>query len=267
MGSVDRSMPGKKRQDRIQRIMTILLQHSGATIRELAESLSVSEMTIRRDLDLLAEENQIRLVHAGAIPTLDGAPGVSRSFSLADGEAHRARERQLIGEKGASLVEPGDVIIVDSGSIAEWLARSLPPQLPLTVLCFALNILVHASAGATRNLVLAGGALQPQTLVFESPEGVSLVRRHRAAKAFLTAGGVSDTLGVTCADANEAELKKAAVASSQSRILLVDSGAFGRVTASWYADLSHFDVIVTDSGISLEYVEIIRNLGIALHVI
>jgi DeoR family deoxyribose operon repressor len=109
--------------------------------------------------------------------------------------------------------------------------------------------------------------MREETLVCESPEGVSLVRRYRANKAFLSAGGVSESLGVTCGDSSEAELKKAAVASSQTRILLADSRKFGRVTPAWFADLADFDAIVTDAGISLGFVEISRNLGIALHVV
>jgi hypothetical protein len=80
-------------------------------------------------------------------------------------------------------------------------------------------------------------------------------------------GGVSDGLGITCSDAAEAELKKAAVSMSQTRILLVDSRKFGRVRPAWFAELRDFDAVVTDPGISLEYVEIFRSLGIALHVV
>ncbi len=75
-------------------------------------------------------------------------------------------------------------------------------------------------------MVLAGGSLQPRTLIFESPEAVTLVRRHRATKAFLSVGGVSESLGVTCPHPHEGELKKAAMALSQSKNLLVDSSKF-----------------------------------------
>ncbi len=259
-------MPGKKRQDRIERIIEILLSNRAATIKELASALEVSEMTIRRDLEVLEEDGRIRLVHAGAIPAAE-LTEIQAGFSLPRESDYRQQAKARVGEKAASLVEAGDVIIIDSGSTAEWLARSLPLDMPLTVLCFALNILLHASRGRQRSVVLAGGALQPRTLVFESPEAVTLVRRHRATKAFLSAGGVSESLGVTCLDPDEAELKKAAMASSQSKILLVDSSKFGKVTPSWFADLKEFDAIVTDNGISLEYVEIVRQLGIMLHVV
>ena len=260
-------MPTKKRQDRITRIMDILSVSRGATIKELSASLGVSEMTIRRDLDLLSDDSKVKLVHAGAIPALAPAPGFRGSYSILDIAAPGAAEKKRIGEKAASLIESGDVVILDSGSTIEWLARSIPRELPVTILCYALNILVEAGQGTHRTVVFAGGSLHSDTLVFESPEGVSLISRYRARKAFFSAGGVSEKLGVTCADSAEAELKKAAVASSQTRVLLADSRKFGTVRPSWYADLDAFDAIITDSGISLDYVEVFRSLGIALHVV
>jgi len=248
-------MATKKRQGRIAQILESLREGTAVSVEELSQRLSVSEMTIRRDLQLLAQENRVRLVRGG----VELRPRAW--FSLAGGG-----EKKRIGEKAATLVEPGDVVIIDSGSTTEWLARSLPPDAPLTVICFALNIFLEAASHAKTTVVFAGGTFRSQTLVCESSEGIALVRRFRAHKAFLSAGGVSETLGVTCSDAEEAELKKAAISSAQSRILLVDSGKLGRVTPAWFAALTDFDAIITDSGISLEYVEIARSRGIALHV-
>jgi DeoR family deoxyribose operon repressor len=260
-------MPTRKRQDRIGLILKALQETRGASIRELAESLDVSEMTVRRDLELLAAESRIRLVHAGAIPLEGRGEGPGRGFSLSGGNTAGSEEKMRIGRKAASLVEAGDVVIIDSGSTTEWLARSLPPDLPVTMLCFALNILLEAGRGSSRTVLCAGGALSSDTLVFKSPEGLDLVRRYRAGKAFISAGGVSDRLGVTCVDAAEGELKKAAISSSQTRILLADSRKFGTVKPAWFAELSDFDAIITDSGISLDFVEIVRERGIALHVV
>ncbi len=260
-------MPSKKRQERIARILESLRQSGGVSIRDLAEELGVSEMTIRRDLELLASEGRIKLVHTGAVLSDSAGPGVAAGLSLSDPRSPGSQEKMLIGQKAASLVEAGDVLIIDAGATTEWLTRSIPPDLPVTILCFALNIALEAGRHPAHHVVLAGGALKAQTLVCESPESVGMIRRYRANKAFFSAGGASDSLGVTCIDAAEAELKKAAIASSQTRILLADSRKFGRVTPAWFADLRDFQAIVTDPGISLEYVEIVRHLGIALHVV
>ena len=249
-------MATKKRQERIAQILESLREGRAVSIEELSRVLSVSEMTVRRDLQLLAQESKIRLVRGGV-----ELGSERRGFSLAG-----AGEKRRIGEKAASLVDSGDIVIIDAGSTTEWLARSLPRDAPLTVICFALNIFLEAASHPKTSVIFAGGTFRSDTLVCESNEGINLIRRFRAHKAFLSAGGVSDSLGVTCFDAAEAELKKAAISSAQSRILLVDSGKLGRVTPAWFAPLTDFDAIVTDSGISLEYVEIARARGIALHV-
>lgn len=263
-------MPTRKRQDRFTQILDALRLTPGSSIRELAEKLDVSEMTVRRDLETLSGEGRVRLIHAGAVASGGEADLGRTRYSLADSDAEggpaEAAEKMRIGQRAAKLVEAGDAIFVDSGATTEWLVRSIPVEMPLTIVCCALNILMEAGRGRSRTLIFAGGTMQTGTLVFESPEGVSLLRRHRVNKAFLSAGGASSTLGVTCSDPAEAELKKAAVAMAQTSVLLTDSRKFGRVRPAWFADLRDFDAIVTDSGISLEYVEILRNLGIALHI-
>jgi DeoR family transcriptional regulator, deoxyribose operon repressor len=259
-------MATRNRQGRIDQILEALGAGRTASIEELSRMLSVSEMTIRRDLALLAAQNKVRLVRAGAVLRAGFPDAPVPGFSLAAEEGARAEAKMRIGARAAALVEPGDVVIIDSGSTTECLARSLPLDVWLTVICFALNILLAVASRRNCTVVFAGGTLRSDTLVCESAEGVELVRRHRANKAFVSAGGVSESLGVTCVDAAEAELKKAAIQSAQSRILIVDSSKLGRVTPSWFAGLKDFDAIVTDSGISLEYVEAARSLGIALHV-
>ena len=250
-------MPARKKLDRIAQIIQILQLTRGAGIKELARKLAVSEMTVRRDLEDLARENVVKIIHAGAV----------LSAGAHEGAPVMTEEKMRIGRKAASLIDPGDIVIVDSGSTTEWLARSIPQDSRITVICFSLNVLVEARQRRGCILVFAGGTLQEKTLTFESPEGIELLRRSRAHKAFLSAAGVSGTLGVTCGSSGEAEMKRAALGSSLSRILLVDSRKFGLVSPAWFADMKSFDAIVSDTGISLEYVEIARGLGISLHLV
>lgn len=250
-----------KKKDRIGKIVEILQATHGTSIKDLSEKLGVSEMTIRRDLEALAGEGTVRLVHAGAIPTA-GAEGLSQRYSLTEAEAERAEEKMRIGRRAAALVEPGDIVIVDSGSTTEWLIRSLPPDLRITVICFALNIAVEARRLEGITLILSGGTLRENSLVFDSPEGAALVRRHRANKAFLSAAGVSGRLGVTCSNSYEVEAKKAAIASALTRILLADSSKFGRITPAWFADIKDFDRIVTDADLAPEQADAVRAMGI-----
>jgi DeoR family transcriptional regulator, deoxyribose operon repressor len=260
-------MPAQKRRDRFHRILQFLQANRGATLAELAAELAVSEMTVRRDLEEMAADGLVRIVHTGAILAAGAQAGTAPRWSLAEARAAGSDEMMRIGSKAASLVDPGDTIIVDCGATGEWLVRSLPERIPVTVVCWSLNVLVEARRREGCSIVLAGGSMREDTLAFESPEGVQLIRRLRANKAFLDAAGANERLGVTCAGTQEAEMKKAAVASAQTRVLAAHSDVFGRVAPAWFAEPSDFDVIVTDAGVSLEYVEVARSLGIALHVV
>ena len=252
------------RRDRLAAIVEFLQVRNAATLTELAGRLSVSEMTIRRDLNLLAQDNIVKVLHSGAVLN-PGSVGSSR-YSLTEAGAQRRELKTAIGAKAASLLEDGEVIIIDGGSTTEYLAKSIPDTLQLTVLCWALNILVEVQRRETCSLLFAGGSLHENSLVFESPEGVELINRYRANKVFLSASGVSEKLGVTCTNAYEIEVKKASIRSSLVRILLADSSKFGTIQPAYFADLSEISAVVTDSGIPTEYAEHIRSLGIALHI-
>jgi DeoR family deoxyribose operon repressor len=252
------------RRDRLAAIVEILQNQNAATLAELASRLSVSEMTIRRDLNLLAQDDIVKVLHSGAVLN-PGRVGSSR-YSLTEAGALRRELKMAVGMRAASVLEEGDIIIIDGGSTTEYLAQSIPETLQLTVLCWALNILVEVHRRETCSLMFAGGSLHENSLVFESPEGIELVNRYRANKAFLSASGVSEKLGVTCTNAYEVGMKKAAIRSSLERILLVDSSKFGTIQPAYFADLSEFTSVVTDSGIPTEYAEHIRSLGIALHI-
>jgi DeoR family deoxyribose operon repressor len=240
------------------------MSHS-ATIRELARQLEVSEMTIRRDLDLLDRNNIVELVHSGAVLYRGGRTGGEPpKYTLSEAGTVRAAEKMRIGAKAASLIEKDDIVILDCGSTTECVAKNLPSGTALTLLCYSLNILVQARRHEECRLVFAGGLLHENTLMFESPEGVEMIKRYRANKSFISASGVSGKLGVTCSNPYEVETKKASLSSSLSRILLVDSSKFGKIQVAYFADLDDFDMVISDSRLSEEYRETIEDLGIAL---
>ena len=257
-----------KKRERITLIVNTLKSNNAASIRELAHKFDVSEMTIRRDLNILAQDNIIKLMHGGAVlyPNSRRDNKVTK-YLLTEEGAKNAEEKMRIGQKAASLIEPNDIIIVDSGSTTEYFARNIPDEMPITVLCYALNILVEIHRKKKCRLTFAGGYFHDNTLMFESPEGIELIKRYRANKAFISASGINEKLGITCANLYESETKKAALKSSLSRILLADSTKFEKIRNAYFADLNDFDIIITDTGISAEYTDIITDLGIKLYTV
>ncbi|HOQ51154.1 MAG TPA: DeoR/GlpR family DNA-binding transcription regulator [Candidatus Atribacteria bacterium] len=254
-----------KKEERINYIANILSLQGIVRIRELSLKLGVSEMTIRRDLDSLAQANIADLIPGGAVlkKNLSSDLGEEHYFFSAAG-SQMIQEKIRICREAASLVEAGDTIAIDTGSTTEQLPQFIPSSIPLTILCFTLNILFKVYGNESWEVTLTGGRFHRNTLMFESPEGVELIRKMRINKAFISAAGIDAKLGVTCANHYEVETKKAAMKSSDTKILLSDSSKFGKVKIAYFADLSDFDLIITDSNLDTYYQDVIRGLGLQL---
>ena len=254
-----------KRSQRLNEIINVLKRRNGASIKELSRELDVSHMTVRRDLSMLEAQGVVTLFHGGAVYNVrDGGADAESEYSLVSAESEHVAEKRRIGRAAAALIEPDDILIIDTGSTTEAVARELPTDTPLTLLCYSLNVLQEATRRPAINLIFAGGNFHPNTLMFESPEGIALIERNRAAKAFISAAGISFRLGVTCLNSYERDTKVAAIQSSLSRILVADSSKFGKIQPSYFADIVDFDVVVTDEGIPEEYAEGLRERGIRL---
>lgn len=257
-----------KKDERIKNIINMLKQKNAISIKELTKRLNVSEMTVRRDLSLLEGDNVVELIPGGAIfqAYIDTNLGED-IYSIANEEARRTREKIRIGQKAASLIEPNDTVIIDVGSTTEYVAKFIREDIPVTILCYALNILVDIYRKKYCNPIFAGGYFHDNTLMFESQEGIGLIKRTRADKGFISAAGFHETLGITCANPYEIETKKAVLNSSKTKILLVDSTKFDKTKIAYFADMKDFDMIITDSEISEHYMDIIRNQGIELVIV
>jgi DeoR family deoxyribose operon repressor len=235
------------------------------SIRELTRKFEVSEMTIRRDLALLANENLVDLIPGGAI--LKRPEDNESRYLVTNEESVRTIEKLKIGQRAVGLVQPNETIILDIGTTTEILAKYLREDAPITVLCFTLNALVEIYKKKNCTLIFAGGYFHPQTMTFESPEGIELIKRTRADKAFISAAGVHDELGVTTVYPHELQAKKAILSSAKSRILVVDSSKFGQTKSVYFADMSSFQTVITDTGIPDDYARFIRDHGVELIVV
>jgi DeoR family deoxyribose operon repressor len=256
-----------KKAERIERILTLLKKQGAVSIKELAQLLDVTEMTIRRDLLELSEKKLAKILHGGAIYT---APDKTiqdseKVYSYNEESTKHQQAKDRIGRKAASMVLPNDTIIIDTGTTTEYLAKHLRDDMPLTALAYALNIVNEICSRVNCAQIIAGGTFYRNTLSFVGSTGIELIKRIRASKVFISASGVSDTLGITSTNLYEIEIKNAAIASSHTRILLVDSSKFDQVKIAHFADIQDFDIIITDTDVPPRYIEIVKDLGVEMY--
>jgi len=233
---------------RIDRIKEYLRKKGSATITELAEVVGVSHMTIRRDLETIPLKEHLRIIHGGVLFHEEEDEHKDR-YSLSIARVEMLEEKKRIARKAVSLIESGDIIIIDAGSTGELIATYLPENIPLTIICSALNIAYIVSSKPNCALIVSGGYYHRSSMVLESNEGLNLLKQNRANKTFITASGVSLQLGVTCSNFFERTTKQTALEAAITKILVADSSKFGMVKTGHFADIDDFDIIITDKGV------------------
>lgn len=254
-------------ENRVKEIQKIIRNSTSITIQNLAVKFNVSKMTIRRDLYQILKDPDIQLIRGMLIWNRTHESNDESKYSVISASTLNREIKERIANKAKSLLNINDTIIIDAGSTTELLARIIPENLNIEVTCFSLNILNEILKNGSCSITLPGGKYHASSMIFQSSEGIELLKKTRVKKAFISAYGVNLRLGVTCSADFERELKLTALNSAEQRILLVDSSKFGKVNNIHFAELEDFDTIITDNRLSEEIVKKIRSIGITLLIV
>lgn len=220
-----------------------LVQTGGAVrLQSAARELGVSPMTLRRDLASPEAEGLLLL---GGYITLSAAPeGLYRLEREAS--AHLAAKKRA-ARHAARLVSPHDTVFIDCGTTLPHLLAALPAELPLTVVCYALNIATLAARRPATRLILLGGEFHPSSATFYAEDQIARLGGLGIHIGFFSAGGIDAARGAGCFNFHEVPVKKAALAVCRRRYLVVDHSKFGRLAPARFAPLAAFDAVISDA--------------------
>jgi len=236
------------------------------TIKQLSQFLHVSEMTIRRDMQLLDKHNLVSQVYGGVVP-VSGAEQNDTAY-IADEEQQKNKAlKLLIAQKAATLIRQNDVVFFDSGSTVQLLAEQLPNDFSCTAISSSFNALSILTKLPNSTVITPGGVFSHKPKVFYDQESIKAIQRYRANIAFIGATGYELEMGPTCAYVEDAPLKHAIIKSSKEKVLLIDSSKFGLVSTCSFAKISDFTTVITDSGIPREYAEQLAENNVQLIVV
>lgn len=228
-----------------------------AAVVDLAEALSVTPETIRRDLSILERQGLVRRVHGGAIPVrrLGFQPTVdSRS-------AVHIEEKVRIAEAALDEVPEEGAIIIDAGTTTGRLVTMLPHDRQLTVVT---NSVQHAIALANRENItclLLGGRVRGRTLACVESWATSSLKGITADVAIIGTDGVSVERGLTTPDRIEAEIKAAMLGAARRKVVLADHTKFGDDHFAAFASLDEIDVIISDTGLDADVATQVESAG------
>jgi DeoR family transcriptional regulator, fructose operon transcriptional repressor len=229
-----------------------------ASLGELAEQLSVSESTVRRDLEVLERLGEAKRTHGGVFWT--GSPTKMRVFDSRDGNS--ADHKRRIAIAAAEQIVDGDTVLLDGGSTTYEIARQLLDR-QLQVVTNSLPVANLLSGCDSVELILIGGCVDHRTGVTLGPMADGLLAQLRVDKAFLSVAGV-DEEGFYNSNLLLVETEKMMSRIATMTCIAADSSKFGRVSLSRLCGLDEVQCVITDEALPTAWQKRMRASGVEL---
>lgn len=249
--------------ERHQFIINKLQKEQYINVVDLCKELKVSSVTIRKDLKLLENKNLLFRTHGGA--TLSNPYTIDRSVN--EKEQLQSNEKTSIGHAAASLVMENDSIIIASGTSVLAFARSIPMNLPLTVITSALNVALELSRHPNTEVLQLGGMLRKNSTSVMGFYSEAILKDFFCSKLFLGVDGIDLEFGLTTTNVMEAHLNRQMISASQKTIILTDSTKFGKRGFGKICNIDEIDHIITDKGVSERVVKQLESNGVTVTVV
>lgn len=243
-------------------IEDVIAELGEVSLGDLAERFRVSEMTVRRDLDVLEDEGVLRKVMGGAI--FIGGKSTEPSFHARAAAA--AEEKSHLAAIAASLLKPRQTVILDSGSTVLAVAREIRGKsLGLTVVTPSVLVAVELADEPDTTILVTGGRLRPGELSLIGSEAEDAFLRYNCDVYFMGVAGVDALHGASEYHREEGAVKRNAARSADRVIVVVDRSKLGRVQLINVAGTADIDAVVTDAPDDDPTVVQLRRSGVVVH--
>jgi len=250
--------PQSLTESRRARLLELIRRRGFSPLSDLADTLEVSESTIRRDLDLLEESGSAKRTHGGVYYT-----GPSPQLPHFDRrQAAQLGQKRQIAQVAAGLIEEGDTVLLDGGSTTYELARLLVDR-ALQVVTNSLPVANLFTVSDRADLVLIGGYVHTRTGVCLGPYANRMLSDVTVRRAVLSVSGVNEK-GFYNSNLLLVGTEQAMMRSADQVVVVADSSKFGHSSLALLCGLSQVDVLVVDDGLSDPWRQRLRQAGVRL---
>lgn len=251
---------------RRERMYALINERDFVPVSELSRAFSVSEVTVRTDLEELDARGLVRRVRGGALPRSVRASEQPFEQTAVVAAAAKA----AIGRAAAALVSSGQTVILDVGTTTTALARALTERVDLrevTVFTNGLKVALELEPAVPRlRVVVTGGTLRPLQHSLVDPLGARMLEDVHADVAFIGCNGVDAQGGVTNVNLPEAEIKQRMLRAAERRVVVADGSKLGRVALSRLCGIDDVDLLVTDASADREALAGLTDVGVQIQV-
>ena len=242
-------------------ILELLEKEGEVDVNKLAERLSSSRETIRRDLKELEGSGLLQRTHGGAVP-IEKKYSDGYEYPLLARGLQKYEEKQKICQATAALLEDGDTIFLDNSSTTMNLLKYIPKDIKITVITNSSQVMLEAGRINNENIVVIslGGIFSPKNYSVIGMLSNRYAQGFYPDKAIMSCRGVDEKSGMTDASIHEIEVKRNMIDHSKQFILMADYSKFGLTGAICIGSLAEIDVIVTDSKVDREKLNMFKDL-------
>lgn len=248
-------------EERRNQVLDLVRSRGFASLTDLASELSVSESTIRRDLDFLEKRGIAKRTHGGVFYT---GPSPQLPHFRKQRES-TLEQKQYIARQAEELIEDGDVVLLDGGSTTYELALLLVGR-QIQVVTNSLPVANLFTASNNGDLIFVGGYVHLRTGVSLGPYANEMLKTLNVRRAFLSVAGVNQR-GYFNSNLLLVETEQAMLSVADESIVLADSSKFGRQSLALLCGLNEVTTLITDDGISKEWKKTLTESGVQLHVV
>jgi DeoR family transcriptional regulator, aga operon transcriptional repressor len=247
-------------EERQRAILELLHRDGRVLVIDLARQFHTSQVTIRKDLEILHVKGRVHRTHGGALPASDGA---LEDSSLREKEKLHRKEKLQIAAAAARMVTEGQVVILDSGTTTAAIARALRNHQHLTIITNAVNIAAELS-GSALEVILTGGSLRKNSFSLVGPIAEETLHKLHADILFLGVDGFDVQHGLSTPNLLESKVNRAMIEISKTTVAVCDSSKFGKRSLSLIAPTSSLQHVITDSGIPKAALSALKKSGVAV---
>lgn len=250
-------------EERRQHVLTTIQREGRALVSELSDSLGISRITIRKDLDHLEARGLVQRTHGGALTANHSA---LLDPTLQEKEQIRLVEKQRIAAAAIKLVTEGQCVLLDSGTTTTAIARALQGFAHLTIITNATNIAAEL-ARTDFDVILTGGSLRKNSFSLVGPLAEEMLREMHADILFLGVDGFDPVAGISTPNVLESRVNRAMLQASRKVVAVCDSSKFRHRSLALIAPPSSIHTVITDNNIEDDDAEMLRAEGIEVIIV
>ena len=245
-------------EERRQAILELVQTEGRVSVADLSRQFGVSEVTIRADLQALAQRNLVVRTHGGAVRVEQAAK--EPPMLLRIGERHA--EKQRVGRYAASLIQEGETVFLGSGTTVLEIAKHIPLNKRLTVITNSLPVVNQLAKHSEIGLIVIGGMLRQSELSMVGHVAEGAIQEFRAEKVFMGMHAIDAHHGFTNDYLPEVRTDRAILKISSNVIIVADHSKFGLLSSNLVAPVTAVRSIITDSGVDPACAAALEELGL-----